>query len=127
MKKFFIAIALCAAATSAFAEEYKCDKFTASYDKTYCMSKLFVESDYELNEVYKELRGKINEDGRSELKRTELEWMKYRNSKCEIMPGTINVRCSYEVNVERTNYLRDRLRECKVGHCDYKAIGKQSW
>lgn len=91
------------------------------------MSKLFVESDSELNEVYKDLRGKINEDGRSELKRTELAWMKFRNSKCEHIPGVIDVQCTYEVNVERTNYLRDRLRECKVGHCDYKAIGAQSW
>lgn len=125
MRKLFIFLAVCAAV--AFATEYKCDKYKASYDRTYCMSKLFVESDSELNEVYKELRGMINEDGRNSLKSTELDWLKYRNSKCELMPGTIDVRCSYEVNVERANYLRDRLRECKVRHCDYKAIKASHW
>lgn len=127
MKKLFLAMALCALSTSAFAAEYKCDKYSGSYDRTYCMSKLFVESDNELNEVYKELREKINEEGKVDLKRTEISWIKYRSSKCETMPGTIDVRCSFEVNVERTNYLRDRLRECKVGQCDYKAIKRQSW
>ena len=33
----------------------ECDKYTTSYDRTYCLAKLFIESDKELNEIYKAL------------------------------------------------------------------------
>lgn len=43
--------------------------------------------------------------------------MKYRDNVCQPESGTINVDCNYRVNRERTEYLRDRLRECKAGTC----------
>ncbi|MBR7001523.1 MAG: DUF1311 domain-containing protein [Neisseriaceae bacterium] len=104
-----------------------CSRYNTSYDRTYCLSKLFVESDNELNEVYKELRQKIDGGTREKLKQTQLSWIKYRNNRCETQPGTINVDCNYEVNRVRTEYLRDRLRECKTGACDKNAIVRPSW
>ena len=126
MKKMLIALSL-AIAVPSFALETNCDKYKNSYDRTYCLSKLFVESDKELNDVYKELREKLNSDGQKALKETELRWIKYRTSRCEVVPGTIDVRCSYEVNRDRTNFLRDRLRECNSRMCDYSTVGNQSW
>lgn len=126
MKKMLIALSL-AMAIPAFALETNCDKYKGSYDRTYCLSKLFVESDNELNDVYQELRGKLNADGQKALKNTEIKWLKYRTSRCETSPGTIDVRCSYEVNRDRTNFLRDRLRECNSRMCDNSAVGTQSW
>lgn len=104
-----------------------CDRYNTSYDRTYCLSKLFVESDKELNEVYKELRQKLDGGTREKLKQTQLSWIQYRNNRCETQPGTINVDCNYEVNKTRTEYLRDRLRECKTGACDKNAIVRPSW
>jgi len=46
----------------------ECDKYTTSYDRTYCLAKLFIESDKELNEVYKALGKQINADVREDLK-----------------------------------------------------------
>ena len=126
MKKMLIALSL-AMAIPTFALDTNCDKYKGSYDRTYCLSKLFVESDNELNDVYKELKGKIDAVTQKALKDTEIRWIKYRTSKCEVSPGTIDVRCSYEVNRDRTNFLRDRLRECNSRMCDNAAIGKQSW
>lgn len=126
MKKMLLALSL-AIAANAFAIETNCDKYKESYGRTYCLSKLFVESDNELNDVYQELRGKISKEAQKSLKDTEIRWIKYRTSKCEVSPGTIDVRCSYEVNRDRTNYLRDRLRECNSRMCDNAAIGRQSW
>ena len=85
MKKMLIALSL-AIAVPSFALETNCDKYKNSYDRTYCLSKLFVESDKELNDVYKELREKLNSDGQKALKETELRWIKYRTSRCEVMP-----------------------------------------
>lgn len=104
-----------------------CNRYTTSYDRTYCKSKLFVESDKELNEVYKSLRQKLDGGTRENLKQTQLQWIKYRDNRCETRPGTIDVDCNYEVNKARTEYLRDRLRECKTGACDKKAIVHSSW
>lgn len=104
-----------------------CERYTTSYDRTYCKSKLFVESDKELNDVYKNLRKNIPSSVSEKLKQTQRDWMKYRDNKCETQPGTINVDCNYQVNKDRTEYLRDRLRECKTGSCDHNAVSRQSW
>jgi uncharacterized protein YecT (DUF1311 family) len=105
----------------------ECDKYKTSYDITYCYCKLFVESDKELNVVYKELKDVLKDDMKKKLTETQREWMKYRNNACEEQPGTINVDCNYQVNKERTEYLRDRSRECKTGNCREDMIVKKSW
>lgn len=103
-----------------------CEKFKTSYDKTYCVAKLFLESDKELNAVYAELRKPLKDDTKKALTETQRDWIKYRDGRCEAS-GSINVGCNYKVNRERAEYLRDRARECKTGNCDNAAIGKKSW
>ncbi len=107
--------------------EGECDKYKTSYDVTYCYSKLFVESDKELNSVYNDLKGVLKDDMKKKLTETQRGWIKYRNSACEEAPGTINVDCNYKVNRDRTEYLRDRLRECKAGTCRNDMIVKKTW
>lgn len=104
----------------------ECDKYRTSYDKTYCFAKLFLESDKELNTAYNELRGLIKEPTKQPLKDTQLQWIKHRDASCETS-GAINVDCNYRVNRERTEYLRDRARECKAGTCRNDMIVKKSW
>jgi uncharacterized protein YecT (DUF1311 family) len=106
--------------------EGECDKFVTSYDRTYCYSKLFIESDKELNDVYKNLSSSIKPDVKEQLKQVQRAWIKHRDETCSNQ-GTINVDCNYTVNRERTEYLRDRLRECKTGNCRGDMIGKESW
>ncbi|MGY4676349.1 lysozyme inhibitor LprI family protein [Pasteurella sp. P03HT] len=103
-----------------------CSHFMTSYDRTYCASKLFIESDKELNDVYKELKKQLKPNTAKSLVYTQRDWLKYRNSACE-QDGTINVDCNYEVNKERTEYLRDRLRECKTGNCRDSDIICHAW
>ena len=105
----------------------ECDKYKTQYDQTYCFVKLFMESDKELNTVYKELTGKISKSAKPSLKETQRNWMQYRDSTCQSQPGTILVDCNYKVNRERTDYLRDRLRECETGTCRDDMIGNKSW
>ncbi|HCX81595.1 MAG TPA: hypothetical protein DHV01_08310 [Rhodoferax sp.] len=103
-----------------------CNKFKTSYDKTYCVAKLFLESDNELNMVYTELRKPLKDNVKQQLTETQRDWIKYRNAACE-SSGSIDVGCNYKVNRERTEYLRDRARECKTGNCNDAAISKKSW
>jgi len=111
---------------TAFAEG-ECDKYTNSYDKTYCFSKLLVESDKELNEVYKQLKSRLKPGLKVKLTEIQREWMNHRDGACQARPGTILVNCNYYVNRERTEYLRDRLRECRTGNCRDEMIGRKSW
>jgi len=95
----------------------------SAYDRTYCSSKLFVESDKELNEVYKELRHALDKETSKKLTQAQIKWLSFRDKTCSDN-GTIFVDCNFKVNKERTEYLRDRLRECKTGHCNSDSVGK---
>ncbi|MGO4781509.1 lysozyme inhibitor LprI family protein, partial [Lysobacter sp. 2RAB21] len=68
----------------------------------------------------------IKEPVKQQLKATQLDWIKYRDTSCE-SSGAINVDCNYRVNRERGEYLRDRVRECKAGTCRNDEIVKKSW
>lgn len=98
----------------------ECDKFNTSYDKTYCFSKLFVESDKELNAV-------CSERAKTGLTEVQRDWIKYRDQICQPQAGSIAVDCNYEVNRLRAEYLRDRLRECKAGACRDDMIARKNW
>lgn len=104
----------------------QCEKYKTSYDNTYCVAKLFLASDDELNAVYKKLKGLVKGEVQASLVKVQRDWIKYRNNACESQ-GTIDVDCNYRVNRERTNALRDRLRECETGSCNNALIGKPSW
>lgn len=104
----------------------ECDKYTTSYDQTYCMAKIFVESDKDLNTIYKDLQAVIDADSKKSLTLVQRKWIKYRDNSCE-SKGTIDVDCNYKVNRDRAQYLTDRLRECRGGTCRKDMIGQESW
>jgi uncharacterized protein YecT (DUF1311 family) len=61
------------------------------------------------------------------LMKTQRAWIKYRDNVCQKEAGTIDVDCNYQVNKERSEYLRDRARECKTGTCRDDMIVNKSW
>lgn len=103
-----------------------CKNPRTTYDRTYCAAKLFLESDNELNEVYRDLKKALPKDVQGKLTEVQREWIAYRDATCE-RGGQIDVQCNFEVNRARTENLRDRLRECKTGHCQDDQVGKKSW
>jgi uncharacterized protein YecT (DUF1311 family) len=103
-----------------------CQNPATSYDRTYCAAKLFMESDKELNQVYKDLKKSIKPELQKKLTQVQKDWILYRNSKCEDN-GLIMLDCNNDVNVARINYLRDRLREIKAGQINPQLIAAQSW
>lgn len=133
MKTFLkstLTISLIAFSSSAFAKYTSiteaCDHYNTSYDKTYCFAKLFMESDKELNTVYKSLKNTVKGSTKKELTQVQRNWIKYRDQSCEYT-GSIDVNCNYRVNKERTEFLQDRLRECKTGNCRSELITRESW
>lgn len=104
----------------------ECDRYTTDYDRTYCMAKLSAASDTELNNVYKDLRKVIDSKTKKQLVSVQKDWIAHRDNLCS-ESGSINVDCNYRLTKERTDYLRDRLRECNTGTCRKDAILEPSW
>lgn len=125
MKKIlFIAVSAFLLSTpTAFAATYDaCKNPTTPYDQTYCTAKLFLQSDTELNQTYTDLmKLVVDKDTKESLIKAQRSWIQYRNTNCS-EGGTIDVQCNFDVNKARTVFLQDRVRECKIGHCDDKMI-----
>ena len=103
-----------------------CEKPAAGYDSTYCMAKLFVESDNELNNAYKNLSILLNHEQKKKLIGAQRSWIKFRNVKCSD-GGTIMVDCNYSVNKNRTKFFLDRITECKIGSCKNDLLGSENF
>ncbi|CAK8717040.1 MAG: Uncharacterized conserved protein YecT, DUF1311 family [Candidatus Electronema aureum] len=118
MKKLIVTLILCCSNT-AFANS-ACDNPKNDFDGLYCLNKVYQEADKELNENYKKLSDKLNEDGKRKLKTGQLDWMSERNSRCskhEADQFYINLDCATSVTVKRSQFLQDRLRECVSSGC----------
>ena len=59
-----------------------CNKTTSDYDVVYCGTKLYLQADKELNDVYPKLLAKLNTDGKQLLKTGQLAWIEGRNRQC---------------------------------------------
>ena len=112
---------------SAARAQAPCEQYSSAYDRTYCISKHFIESDRELGEVYQALRAQLKNDTRQRLTQVQRDWITHRNQSCQPTENSVNVECNYRINRERTEYLRARLRECKTGSCRIDLITRPHW
>jgi len=97
-----------------------CTKTTSDYDVVYCGTKLYLQADKELNEIYQKLVGKLNTDGKQRLKAGQLAWIETRNRQCTETRGEsilVDLDCATRTTVERTQFLTDRQRECLSTGC----------
>jgi uncharacterized protein YecT (DUF1311 family) len=106
------------ASVSAFADN--CDNARNTFDEFYCKDKLYIQADKDLNTAYGELMRALPNASKKTLKSVQLEWMRGRDSQCieerddEIV---LFVNCRLNKTIEQTNFLQDRLRECKSTGC----------
>lgn len=97
-----------------------CDKVGSQFDKAFCQTRIYVAADDELNATYQQLYDRLDADGRHVLKNRQQSWIRYRNDTCTLYSDQnafINMQCAYEATVEKTQFLQDRLRECKSVGC----------
>lgn len=99
---------------SAFADN--CEQARNTYDDVYCTNKLYASADTELNKNYQLLRGKLSENQKKILKKSQLAWIHERDAQCTTSTG-IDVSCRLSTTQERNNWLRERLRECTTIGC----------
>lgn len=118
MKKMTLAFLLCSSSV-AFANS-ACDKPRDDFDGLYCLNKVYQEADRELNENYKKLYAKLDNDGRKTLKSGQVSWIEQRNEDCsrrEDKGFFVNLDCAARTTIERSQFLQDRIRECSSSGC----------
>lgn len=105
-----------------------CDKPNNDFDDLYCLTKVYLEADKELNSSYAKLAKQLNIQQKSKLKRGQLAWIRERNDQCSYNNDEgffVNMGCATRVTTERVNFLNDRVRECSAGSCRDSRLGEQ--
>lgn len=118
MKKTILALLFCFSST-AFANS-ACDKPRDDFDGLYCLNKVYQEADKELNENYKKLNAKLDNDGKKALKVGQLSWIEERNNGCSKREPSgffVNLNCATNTTIKRSQFLQDRIRECSSSGC----------
>ncbi len=125
LTKYFIATLLSFASFNLYAAD-GCTTPRSQYDKVYCVAKLFVQSDTDLNDTYKNLTKLLTPKTKQKLVKVQRNWIKFRDDSCMDNDG-LNVECNYQINKARVTYLEDRLRECKIEHCQENLLTDENF
>jgi uncharacterized protein YecT (DUF1311 family) len=98
-----------------------CDQTRNSLDAVHCSNLVYQQADQELNKTYKALMGKLKATDKKNLRTLQRQWIRQRDQACTMqsvdMGEVINSSCLLDQTTERTNWLTDRLRECKTVGC----------
>lgn len=118
-KQLTIVAAFAMAIQAAFANS-NCDNPRDDFDGLYCLNKVYLQADKELNELYGKLNSKLDSSGKSTLKQGQLAWIDNRNQRCSQRDSAgfwVNLNCATRTTIDRTQFLNDRLRECSSAGC----------
>ena len=118
MRKF-ITIALLSVSAAASANS-SCDAPKNDFDDLYCLNKVYIQSDKDLNTSYSAVAKMLDKEGKKSLKSGQLAWIQLRNDHCSYHDNRgffVNIDCATKTTIERVQFLDDRLRECKSAGC----------
>jgi len=97
-----------------------CDNPRDDFDGLYCLNKIYIQADKDLNAAYQKLQKQLDSEGKDLLKKSQIRWIESRNSECSYRNENgffVNLKCAAETTIERTNFLNDRYRECMSSGC----------
>lgn len=115
-----ILVACCAALPVLSFANSACDQPRNDFDGLYCLNKVYLEADAELNANYKKLMPKLDASGGAALKKSQLAWIEERNRSCSRREGAaffVDLACATRTTIQRSQYLQDRNRECVSSGC----------
>lgn len=97
-----------------------CDKPRNDFDGLYCLNKVYLQADKDLNNNYKALRKLLDNKGKRLLKTSQLKWIKNRDANCSYHDHRgffVNLDCAASTTINRAKFLNDRKRECVSSGC----------
>lgn len=97
-----------------------CNNPRNSFDDLYCLNKVYIQADKELNSNYQALRKLLDAKGRQLLKQSQIRWIHERDEDCSYYDDRgffVNLNCATNTTIERAHFLADRKRECVSSGC----------
>ena len=125
MKSAAVILTLCVLA-SAYApgqgakKSDPCAKALSQADMNDCWGREYRAADTTLNQVYRQLVSKLEDEEKAQLKEVESAWLKYRDANCEFVAdqykgGTIrpmiSAMCLADMTNNRTAELRTQIKD----------------
>jgi uncharacterized protein YecT (DUF1311 family) len=102
------------------AQSSSCGHPKNDFDGLYCLNKIWIEADHDLNQTFQKLNAKLSVDGKALLKKGQLSWIASRNAACSKTESSgffVNLKCATDMTIDRTKFLEDRYRECASAGC----------
>lgn len=93
-----------------------CDKPRNGFDGIYCLSKVYQQSDADLNAAFTQLDG----PGRDALRTSQIAWLQLRDQDCSKHDPSgfyVNLACATRMTISRTEFLQSRYRKCISSGC----------
>lgn len=131
MKKLVLAAAVvvCGSMTGSLSARADCEHTKNDFDDVYCLTKNYINADTDLNLYFAALVKYLDADEKTSLKKGEAVWMEKRNTSCGFAKDDtyyVDLDCAVTTTRERTQFLKDRLQECKSDSgCQADKIGGQ--
>ncbi len=103
-----------------FGKAAGCERTSTEFDGLYCVVQLYVQADKELNDVYKELFGKLNKQGQGLLRVAQIKWIAARDQASgKMLDGerVFYMDTATQMTTERAAFLKACLRECNSTGC----------
>jgi len=104
-----------------------CAENQTEFDDVYCWAKAYIASDDDLNAAYKALTAKLDTDAKAVLKKGQRAWIKARDGDCGRSDSDdyyVDLSCAADFTENRTQFLRDREKECEAGKCDLAKLAE---
>ncbi len=119
MRTIFVVL-FAVSALPLLAQSSACDHPKNDFDGLYCLNKIWIEADHNLNQAFQKLTVKLNAEGKASLKKGQLAWISSRNASCSKTDSSgffVNLKCATDMTIDRTKVLEDRYRECVSAGC----------
>ena len=97
-----------------------CAKAASQADMTDCWGREYKAADATLNQVYRQLVAKLDDEEKAQLKEVETAWLKYRDANCDFVAdqykgGTMRPMvyaiCLGDMTRNRTTELRSQIKD----------------
>lgn len=105
----------------------QCDHPRSTLDAIHCKSIVYERADQDLNRAYKALTQRLSARDRITLRKGQRTWLREREQQCTVhsvdQGDGVLANCLLTRTTERTNWLNDRLRECRTVGCLSSKLG----
>lgn len=103
----------------------QCDGPLTAYDSLYCLQKVYMKADDDLNAVYGKLMAALPATAKATLRNAQRAWIARRDRDCVFEKDGwtfVSMDCATDLTVSRVNELSQRLRECTSSGCRVSQI-----